>query len=114
MQEDSVMCTRGDLEKSTLLNDGFRRCVYIELKCEHCGCWRMCIEPESDVSCPECANTTCTRTILANGLTRRELPIVELYLAPRDPSERRIKQHLRASTPYYAETWRRGKCNFNH
>lgn len=104
--EKSVTPDWADHEKSPL-NDDYRSCLYVELKCQQCGCWRMCIEPESQVACPKCASTTCTRTVLANGLTRRELPIVELYLAPRDPSERRIKQHLRASTPYYAETWRR-------
>lgn len=48
-----IVGARIDIEKSSLLNEGYRRCLYIDLKCEQCGCWRMCIEPETDVACPK-------------------------------------------------------------
>ena len=110
------MNSRIDAERSPLLNEGYRRCLYVALTCDQCGCWRMCIESESDVACPKCANTVCIRTVLANGLTRRELPIVELYIAAHEPHERRIKGHLGSAIPYFAEANRRRKeqRNSNH
>lgn len=113
----SVMCEEIDLDRSPLLNDGYRRCLYIELKCEQCNCyWRMCIEPEAAVACPNCPSTSFIRTELATGLTRQELPIIELYLSARDPAERRIERHVECLMPYFAEIRRRGKkrLNFNY
>jgi len=101
------MNARIDVENSPLLDEGYCRCLYIELSCEQCGCWRMCIEPESDVACPKCASTGCMPTVLAKGLTRRELPIVELYTAAHEPHEQRLRSHLASSTPYFAEIDRR-------
>lgn len=104
------MCHGMDLDRSPLLNDGYRRCLYIELKCKQCNCcWRMCLEVETDVPCPKCGSAICTRTVLANGLTRQMLPIFELYLAARDPSEQGIDRQAECSMPYFAEIKRRGK-----
>jgi hypothetical protein len=81
METEKCTLAKLDVEKPPLLANGYHRCLYIELRCDQCDCWRLCIEPDTDLACPKCASTACMRTVSAKGLTRRELPIVELYIA---------------------------------
>ncbi len=109
MEPEKLNTAPISIETSPLLNEGYLRCIYVELNCEQCGCWRMCIEPGSEVACPNCASTACTQTRLAHGLTRSKLPVVEQYLAARRPSERRMNYHLGSLVPYFAEKSGRAK-----
>jgi hypothetical protein len=55
-------------------------CVYIALRCSHCGELRQALHltPSSDsVACPEC-DATCSFILLGSGLTKRQLPFHEI------------------------------------
>jgi hypothetical protein len=56
-------------------------CVYIALRCPHCGELRQALAsaPSSEnVACPVC-NATCNFLLLGRGLTTSQLPFHELY-----------------------------------
>jgi hypothetical protein len=56
-------------------------CVYIALRCPHCGELRQALasDPSSEnVPCPVC-NATCNFLLLGRGLTTSQLPFHELY-----------------------------------
>jgi hypothetical protein len=55
-------------------------CVYIALRCSHCGDLRQALaEPPicDSLICPECART-CSFVLLGSGLTRKQLPFHEV------------------------------------
>jgi hypothetical protein len=56
-------------------------CVYIALRCQHCGELRQALAaaPSSEsVACPVC-NATCNFVLLGHGLTKSQLPFHELH-----------------------------------
>src|SRR5580765_5351488 len=61
-------------------------CVYIALRCSHCGEIRQAMGklPISDnAACPECGKR-CSFVLLASGRTRSKLPFHEIYV-PHNP-----------------------------
>jgi len=61
-------------------------CVYIALRCSHCGEIRQALGelPVSDnAACPECGKS-CSFVPLASGHTRSKLPFHEIYV-PQNP-----------------------------
>jgi hypothetical protein len=55
-------------------------CVYIALRCSHCGELRQALHvtPSSEsVACPECG-ATCSFIVLGFGLTKTQLPFHEI------------------------------------
>jgi hypothetical protein len=58
-------------------------CVYIALRCSHCGELRQALAAPpsaSTAACPECARI-CSFVLLGSGLTKRALPCHEIHPA---------------------------------
>ena len=99
-----MCCKRLDQEALGLLALGYRRVLYVELNCKHCGCWRLGVDPDvPQISCPKCQAHDWKLTVLAHGFTRRELPLVEHYLAAPSRYTGGIRYHFTCSVPYLAE-----------
>jgi hypothetical protein len=61
-------------------------CVYIALRCSHCGELRQALSElpaSANTACPECGRS-CSFVPLASGLTRSKLPFHEIYV-PQNP-----------------------------
>src|SRR5579871_1987729 len=55
-------------------------CVYVALRCSHCGELRQALAvlpSPGDVPCPECG-IACSFVLLGSGLTTRQLPFHEI------------------------------------
>ena len=56
-------------------------CVYIALRCSHCGELRQALgelPPSDNVACPVCGQN-CSFVLLGSGLTKRLLPFHEIH-----------------------------------
>ena len=58
-----------------------RSCIYIALRCSHCGAVRQAITElptHSAVACPECGQE-CSFVLLGSGFTKRNIPFHEVH-----------------------------------
>lgn len=70
--------------------DSLLACVYIALRCSHCGELRQGLGelPQScNVDCPECGRS-CSFVLLGSGLTKKKLPFHEIHTGEQTRWER--------------------------
>ncbi|HEY2497242.1 MAG TPA: hypothetical protein VGK24_09240 [Candidatus Angelobacter sp.] len=77
----------------------FNSCVYVALRCRHCGDIRQAlakIPPAESHVCPECSQP-CNFVYLGSGLTQKQLPFHELYPNEQTQWARRIDDSVDSS-----------------